>query len=134
MVVVTFLANPLIVLILLKLLPASMTIAAPAWGFSIALLIGQLLWLPPIGARLLQLRRRDLLRPIVRPLVATTLTTLPLAAAVGWLDRIGPLELLWLAAGFATIYAALCWAIVLKGPERQRVGAQVLHRISRHRA
>lgn len=131
MVVVTFLANPLIVLILLKLLPDAVVISAPAWGFSIALVIGQLLWLPPIGARLLGLRRRDMLRPIVRPAAATALAAAALALVVHRLDRVGPLELLWLCGGFATIYAALCWLVVLHGPERRRVSAQVGRLISR---
>lgn len=110
-------------------MPLLVAINAPAVGYAIVFTIVHFFIVPPIGARCLGLRKRDIYRPLVRPALVTAvcspLLLYPAANIETWrLWHLGAV-----IVGFSAVYWILTWAFVLTRDERDRfLGATVKRR------
>jgi O-antigen/teichoic acid export membrane protein len=115
-------SNPVIAITLLAVLPDSIRYTAVGWGYTIVFVTVHLIALPILGARCTGLRRRDFVRPILRPAIAAIVAS-PALFLVSFGDH-SDWRLLWLA-GAALAYASavglLTAAFVLTDAERRRL-------------
>ncbi len=116
-------SNPILAIILLAVLPNSVSYTAVGWGYTVVFLTIHAIVLPIIGARCTKLKVRDFLLPVSRPMVAAGVAAPALvflsryAAGQGW-------TLWWLlltAAVYSALVAALTGAFVMTPAERQRM-------------
>lgn len=126
--IINGIANPLLALLLLWLLPDSVRIGGPALAFTTTFLLLYLIGVSMVGARLLKMPISAMYRPMLGPLVATLLCSPVLIAPIYFLDRWTVLPLFAVLAGYGLIYAAVSWRLALSAAERQRFGSALARR------
>jgi len=122
--------NPILAIVLLLAVPAPVRIYAPALSFTIIITIVNVLVLPVVGARCLEVRYTQMLGPLTRPVIATCLAApVLLLAGAGGPDW-SLLRLAGASVGFGALYAPLAATIVLTPAERRRVFNGVMRRVA----
>ena len=113
--------NPVIALVLLWLLPESTRFTAVAWAYTIAFLTVQLTTLPIVAARSLGCTAKDVLSPLVRPLLLAIACGPVLVIFLMYVQKWAPVWLVGAGLAYGAIYliAYSCFGLVKS--ERARV-------------
>lgn len=128
------LLTPIVAILLLWALPDPAREKGPAIAFAASLVAINLLALPPLAARSLGLRTRDLLWPLARPAMAAGLALPVYVGAWLWVPRWSLLELAAVPLTYGALYGVLAYAIVLRRDERARLLDLGLRLLGRRRA
>lgn len=115
------LANPILCFLLIWLLRGESEWMAPAWAFTISVGVVHGLIIPWIGARLVSLRARDLLLPLIRPLIASLLAIPVLWAVISLIESWTLLTLGVAVAAYGVAYLGLSSWITLTASDWQLV-------------
>jgi len=102
-------------------MPDVIAINAPAFGYALVFTVVHFFIVPPIGARLIGLRQRDVYLPLVRPALVTLVCSPILIIAMRTITTWTLVHLVTVIGGFSAIYWLLTWAFVLTRDERDRV-------------
>lgn len=113
--------NPMLAIASIYVLPESIRIAGPCLAFSGTFLLFYFFGVSVIGARLLNIRLRDMHRPLITPLIASLIAgpTLFVPRLI-WTDW-GPTGLASAIIMYGSTYSVLCYWTVIKTSERQRI-------------
>ena len=111
--------NPVLVLLLCLVLPASTAYTAPAWAYSILSLVVYIAILPVMLLRTFQMRWIDLVAPLAKPILATTISSAVLLSLVS-IETADLLHFLWSVAVFGGAYLVCCAAL-----EAQRLSKRI---------
>lgn len=112
--------NPLLVGLFLYVLPESMQIYSPAIAFSGLLILVHLAVLPGIVARHFDTSFFEIIEPVLRPLIATSLTLLTLAP---WMLHSDPrfASFVFFSVLFVPIYSVVTFCVVPTAEDRQQL-------------
>ncbi len=127
--------NPVVVVALAYLLPSRgagwlvSDFDAPALSYALVITIAYMAVLPIIAARCLKTRWVNMIRPLLRPALATALAAPVYLLALRFVGQWTLAHLFGVMAAYGVVYASLSWFIVLARDERAR-----LVRVVRRRA
>ncbi|MCA9296333.1 MAG: hypothetical protein KC983_07440, partial [Phycisphaerales bacterium] len=110
-------------------MPMLIAINAPAVGYALVFTIVHFFIVPPIGARCIGLRKRDVYRPLLRPALVTLICSPLLLIPAMRIDAWRLWHLAAVMGGFSAVYWLLTWAFVLTRDERDRVLGATLKRL-----
>ncbi len=133
------LLNPLVVIALVYLLPprdAGWFVSdfdSPALSYAIVISVAYMGALPIIAARCLKTRWVNMLRPLLRPALATALASPVYLLALGFIGQWTLAHLFGVMGAYGAVYALLSWWIVLARDERARVVQLVRRRAGKGR-
>lgn len=113
------LLNPVLSIVLIKILPSEHGMIGPALAFSVIILVIHFLLLPAIGARCLGVPLIGMFRPILRPAIVTAMCSPILFVAHHSIERWTLVHLVLVIGTFVAAYAALAWLIVVGRDERK---------------
>lgn len=105
----------------LWVLPADWDYLAPVAYSSVVMFATVLVGLAMVVARALNLTLRQVLSPLVRPLVLSLLSVPVLLPNFLWVQNWSPAALLLAAVQYGGVYVVLCWLLMLRPDERARV-------------
>jgi len=123
--------NPVVAVLFILLLPASVNYIGPSLAFTIMFLAFHFMLLPMIIARCMEISVREVLQPLVRPSIATLICS-PSLMIPYWLGASrSPLVLLAALAVFGAIWLPLVWWYILHPEDRKRLGDGIRRRLWR---
>jgi hypothetical protein len=119
--VVAGIANPLLAILLLAVLPDPIRHTAVAWAYSGVLLTFHFGMVPLIGAKALGISYAQMVLPLLRPLIIALVCSPILVVTLLRTDQWDLLRLALVAFGYGVVYLGLCWIFVADSAERERV-------------
>ncbi len=122
-------ANPLLAVLLLAVLPEPVRFTAVAWAFSGLMIVVHGGLVPWLGGRALGMRAAQLIVPLWRPLVATLASAPILWLAGQQVERWTLLHLAGVLGVFGAVYAVLVFLFVADRSERRRFTRAALRRL-----
>lgn len=120
-------SNPIVACLLIYLFHAGYDLFAPAVAFSCLLFVVHLVYMPMVVARHYGIGLREILSPLMRPLLAT-LVGLSFLIAATQLPTNTRTNLLVSVVLFSGVYAIACYAIALEPRERHSISNFLLKR------
>lgn len=127
-------ANPIIALLLIWVLPERLSLIGPALAFAILMIALHIIALPVIGARCLGVSYGAFFAPFARPLVATLACVPVVIAGMWWLAPLGLIDLIAIVTTFGALYAIVGWFFVLDAQERKRFAGAITRRLPNARS
>lgn len=129
MIVVGAFLNPVVAMLFWVLLPGDWSIASPAAGFTVIMVLFHFIGIPIHVARCIEIRLRDVYSPMLRPTLLAALC-LPVAflfraPVAEW----GPIRLFLSMGAYSLVYIVLCGVFELHRSERQRFVSAIRRRL-----
>ncbi|MCZ6446313.1 MAG: hypothetical protein O6758_09020, partial [Planctomycetota bacterium] len=121
--------NPLLAVLLLRILPTPMRYTAVAWAYSGVLIIIHAGLVPLIGAKALHISYGQFFRPLARPLVVALACSPILLRGTRQPDEWSFLHLVVVVGAYSIAYAAGCVMFVMDRAERIRFTKAALRRL-----
>jgi hypothetical protein len=123
--------SPLLAILLLWVLPQGVDLLAPAIGFACVMIVIHLVLVQGMGARLVGVRYRDLVGPLLRPAIATAISSGVLVAGLQLVGAWNVVTLGVVVSVFGAGYAGWAWLRVLAAADRARAVRAALRLIGR---
>jgi hypothetical protein len=124
------LANPIVAVALIMLLPEPVRYTGVAWSYAAVLVVVHLWLLHRLTARLIGMAPARVLAPLLRPFLVTVVTSPILFVAVRLVDDWDLLRLAIVAAVFGVVYFGLTILVVFEREEQRRIASLVRQRPS----
>jgi hypothetical protein len=113
--------SPILAVVLLFVMPGKSALLAPAIAFGAIMIVVHMVVVQRLGARLLGLGFWDVVAPLGRPVLCAGLASGVLLGSLALVRAWDVPTLLGVVALYGSLYAGLCWLIVLEAPDRALV-------------
>jgi hypothetical protein len=131
LIVLAGVANPLLAIVLLLVLPDPVRYTAVAWAYSGVLVTIHFGLVPLVGAKALHMRYGQMLVPLLRPLIIALACSPILVIAFLQTAQWDVLRMGLAVAGFGFLYLGLSWIFVVDRAERARFMRAALKHLPR---
>lgn len=131
LVIVGGLVNPLLTVLLLWVLPEGWKFKSPALAFALIMTVVHLGMLPAVAARCFQTTYREVVTPMLRPIIVTFALS-PILIYGSNVAHQSILRLMGIVIAYGGAYIIASWFIVLTADERKRFSSAAFRRLQPH--